>query len=93
MSVTITVNNGMSTSDKEIENLSKDLSQEEHSSAVLKILDKYEICLCNGAFTEIFQMLGYEINAIQIMLGQFPIDMPCDYECTIEDVALEIFKN
>jgi len=91
MSVTITVNNGMSISDKEIENLSKDLSQEERDAAHLKILDKYELCLPNGSFTEIFQMLGYEINTINIMLGQFSIDMPCDYECTIEDV--EIFKE
>ena len=93
MSATITVNNGMNTSDKEIENLSKDLSQEERDAAHLKILDKYELCLSNGSFTEIFEMLGYEINAIQIMLGQFSIDMPCDYECTIEDVELEIFKE
>lgn len=93
MSVTITVNNGMSISDKEIENLSKDLSQEERDAAHLKILDKYEVCLSNGSFTEIFEMLGREINSVNIMIGQFPIDMPYDYEGTIEGVELEIFKE
>jgi DNA-binding transcriptional ArsR family regulator len=94
MSVTITINNGMEIADKEIEKLSQDLSQDERDTAVFKILDKYEVSLCNGSFSEIFEMLGHEINTIDVtMIGQSTINVPYDYEYDIEGVELEILKE